>query len=115
MAVNAYYRKNSIEVVGDSKIFARVGQDHRGVRTHFCPHCGTTVFFELDLRPDYLGVAVGAFADPDYPEPSRSVWEISRHPWVEFGHTLKHYARQSPPAPTDATASDADPYLRFTG
>lgn len=32
--------------------------------------------------PDSIGVAVGSFADPGYPHPTRSVWERTKHPWA---------------------------------
>jgi hypothetical protein len=38
---------------------------------HFCPECGTTLFWRADLRPDHIGVAVGACNDPDFAPPSR--------------------------------------------
>jgi hypothetical protein len=56
----------------------------------FCPTCGTTVYWELDLRPNWVGLAVGAFGDTGFPTPTRSVWERSRHAWVAFGHDLQH-------------------------
>jgi hypothetical protein len=30
---------------------------------HFCPSCGSTVYWEPARKPDMIGVAVGAFAD----------------------------------------------------
>jgi hypothetical protein len=58
---------------------------------HFCPECGTTVYSEGDRLPQHLGIAVGAFADPSFPAPTNSVWEQTRHPWVDFGQDLKHF------------------------
>jgi len=34
--------------------------------------------------PGYIAIAVGNFADPDFPAPSIAVWEQSRHPWVSL-------------------------------
>src|SRR6516162_1425618 len=67
---------------------------------HFCPTCGTTVFWEADLRPDHIGVAVGAFHDADFPRPTLSVWEESKHGWVGFTHDFAHY----PSGEADLTA-----------
>jgi len=41
-----------------------------------------------------IGVAVGAFNDPQFPAPVRSVWEESRHSWVSFTHSLDHFPRR---------------------
>ena len=32
-----------------------------------------------------ISVAVGAFADPTFPPPERSVYANRKHAWVEFG------------------------------
>jgi len=38
----------------------------------------------LDLRPEHYGIAVGAFADPDFPPPTLSVWEQTKHAWINL-------------------------------
>jgi hypothetical protein len=50
----------------------------------FCPDCGATVFYTTDETPGFVAVPVGAFADPSFPAPERSVWEKRRHPWVQL-------------------------------
>jgi hypothetical protein len=61
-----------------------------------CPTCGTTVFWEADLRPDSIGVAVGAFGDSSFPRPTLSVWEESKHGWVAFARDFAHFPRAMP-------------------
>jgi hypothetical protein len=39
---------------------------------HFCPECGSTLFWEPERIPQPIGVAVGAVADPSFPQPERS-------------------------------------------
>jgi hypothetical protein len=50
--------------------------------TECCPNCGSSVYWDADLRADYYGIAVGAFADPGFPASSASVWEQSMHYWA---------------------------------
>jgi hypothetical protein len=95
LGVGAYFRKTQVQVTGKRKIFVREGQAGRKLSFSFCPTCGGTVLWELELRPDHLGIAVGAFTDPSFPPPTRSVWEDSRHHWIEFGHELARSARQA--------------------
>jgi hypothetical protein len=42
------------------------------------------------MSPDRVAVPVGAFADPNFPQPRVSVCELRRHPWLavppEIGH-----------------------------
>jgi len=48
----------------------------------FCPTCGSTVYWENEGFPGYVTIAIGNFADPNFPAPNIAVWEESRHPWV---------------------------------
>ncbi len=47
----------------------------------FCPVCGTTVFHTEEGNDETVSVAVGAFADPEFPWPEVSVYDSRRHPW----------------------------------
>jgi hypothetical protein len=60
----------------------RVRRPAVGVTFHFCPECGSTVFWEALQRPDLIAVAVGMFADSDFEGPRLSVWEGRQHPWT---------------------------------
>jgi hypothetical protein len=85
-----------------STVYVRNGQEGRSVRIHFCPTCGTSVYWEADARSGMIGVALGAFADPSFPKPSRSAWEQTRHPWVGFEHEVDHFEHQPPTAAAGA-------------
>ena len=52
------------------------------IRFHFCPNCGTTLYWEGDRNPVVCGVAVGAFDTSAFPPPSDSIWKESMHPWL---------------------------------
>ena len=43
--------------------------DSGGATFHFCPECGSTVYWEISIAPELLGVAAGTFADPTFPPP----------------------------------------------
>jgi hypothetical protein len=96
--VGGYFLKEHVRTEGPSKVYVREGQEGRKVRLHFCPDCGTTVYWDFDMRPDWIAVAVGTFADPLLPQPTISIWEATRHPWVEFGQELEHFLEVPPPA-----------------
>ena len=68
---------------GTVKRYARVAESGRTVNFGFCPECGGTVFWEAELRPGLIAVAVGTFADPSFEKPSLSVWERMQHPWTK--------------------------------
>ena len=53
-----------------------------GATFHFCPECGSTVYYVLAETPDNIGVKVGAFTDPTFPPPMISGFEEYRFPWA---------------------------------
>ena len=81
---NATYESSQVETTGSSSLFTRTGDEGNWVRYHFCPQCGSTVYYEIERRPGMISVAVGGFRDPDFPEPRFSVYEGRRHQWVEI-------------------------------
>ena len=87
--VGAYYKRAQVGAIdGAHKSYRRETDSGRTFTTNFCPECGTPVFWELDMRPDHIGIAVGCFADPQFPGPARAVWAESRHHWVAFPDDL---------------------------
>ena len=52
------------------------------VTSHFCPVCGSTVYYFRKSDPARTGVKVGAFADPTFPPPMGSGFEEYAHPWA---------------------------------
>jgi hypothetical protein len=97
--VSAYFQKEHVRTEGPSKLYVRDGQQGRKLRYHFCPDCGTTVYWDADFRLDWIGVALGAFADPSFPQPTLLLWEATRHPWTGFQHELEHFPEQPVAAP----------------
>ena len=83
--VGAFFPAETIVISGTPKEFTRVAASGGKVHTYFCPDCGSTVYWKADNLPGLVGVAVGAMADPGYPAPARSVFERSKHAWVEIG------------------------------
>ena len=56
--------------------------DSGGATFHFCPECGSTVYWEISIAPELLGVAAGTFADPTFPPPMISGFEAYGAPWA---------------------------------
>lgn len=91
MHSGVYFNKSQVRIEGPEKIYTRDATQGRTISFHFCPTCGSSVYWHLDLRPDHYGIAVGAFADPGFPPPSYSVWEETRHPWLTLPDGIQHY------------------------
>lgn len=77
-----FKRENITDISGNSSEFSRLSDDGRSLTFHFCPVCGSTVYWEAELFSGLMAVGVGSFADPTFPGPKHSIWERRRHHWV---------------------------------
>jgi hypothetical protein len=82
--VGAWFERAHVRLSGAEKTFARFVED-RKITNHFCPRCGSCLFWEADKRPGMIAISVGAFGDPDFSPPARSIYESSKHHWIAFG------------------------------
>src|SRR5215471_6098226 len=73
--VQARFAKDRVNIEGRATTYQRVGDAGGQATFHFCPVCGSTLYWELDAIPGFVGVAVGAFADPVFPPPKVSIYE----------------------------------------
>jgi hypothetical protein len=89
----AYYPAESVTVAGEAREFARGTDNGNTFTTGFCPVCGSTVYAKASPLPEITGVTVGAIADPSFPRPLRSVYEQSKHHWIELPAEMKHHPR----------------------
>jgi hypothetical protein len=80
----ARYAREQVTVAGRSTAWTRTAESGNVLTFHFCPVCGSTVYWEGQGFPGMIAVAVGAFADPTFPPPVIAVWEETRHLWVEL-------------------------------
>jgi hypothetical protein len=81
-AEQARFPADKVSVSGDSRQWVRIADSGKAVVYHFCPECGSTVWYQGGPMPEAIAVPVGAFADPGFPRPRFSVWEARKHPWV---------------------------------
>lgn len=54
--------------------------------------CGSTVYYTSDAMEGYVAIPVGAFADPQFPGPTLSVYEERMHSWVSMPSDIEHIA-----------------------
>jgi hypothetical protein len=80
--IAAFFARNDVAADGTFRTYRRAADSGFAVKFHFCPDCGSTVFWEPERRPDTIAVAVGSFADPAFPAPSQSVYNERRHAWL---------------------------------
>ncbi len=80
--VAAFFDRDRVQSDGESRLYRRAADPGSSVDFHFCPACGSTVYWEPSRKPGLVAVAVGCFADPSFPAPVKSVYEDHRHPWL---------------------------------
>jgi hypothetical protein len=95
--VGAFYPVEAVAISGDTKQYTRRAASGGKVHSYFCPNCGSTVYWKADNLPAMIGVAVGALADPEYPSPVRSVFEQSKHSWIQIDGAVQHFEQSSAP------------------
>ena len=86
----ARFRREQVSLSGVSSEYVRVGDEGSRIKFHFCPTCGSTVYYESEGMEEYLAIPVGAFADPSFPPPYVSVYESRMHRWVVPPQDAEH-------------------------
>jgi len=93
-ATQARFPRQAVTIEGRATQWARRGDSGASATFHSCPVCASTVYWEPSSLPDFVSVAVGAFADPGFPPPYVSVYEERQHPWALAAGQLplEHYS-----------------------
>ena len=86
----ARFRAEAVKVTGESHEYVRVGDEGNRIAFRFCPQCGATVYWGFKGREEFVAVAVGAFAEPEFPAPTVSVYEGRKHAWVVVPSHVEH-------------------------
>jgi hypothetical protein len=87
----ATYLNSQVRIEGEHRVYARMADSGYEIRFHFCPNCGSNVFFEGDKLPHLYGIMVGCFADPSFPLPTYSHFEEDKHGWLGLPAGIDHF------------------------
>ncbi|MCP8939414.1 GFA family protein [Alsobacter sp. SYSU M60028] len=80
--VQSRWATKQVTITGEASEFVRRGDSGLDLRFRFCPRCGTTLWWTLERDPGLVVVAVGTFADPDFPPPTVAVYEDHGQAWT---------------------------------
>jgi hypothetical protein len=84
-AVQARWPAERVQIEGSSKTFVKAGDSGNPATFHFCPECGSDVYYVIDGKFDGLiAIPLGAFDDPYFGKPEYSVYEGRKHEWVDI-------------------------------
>jgi hypothetical protein len=90
-AVQARFALANVVVEGRSSEYVLTGDSGQHATFHFCPGCGTTVYYQMEQSPEVIAIPVGTFADPTFPAPVYSVYETRQHEWVQLLGQMEHF------------------------
>jgi hypothetical protein len=91
LGAQARFASDHVRVAGRYNDYVRISDEREERTFHFCPDCAATVFYELEAEPDVVAVPIGAFAEPDFPPPMRSIYESRRHTWLTIDAPMEHH------------------------
>jgi hypothetical protein len=91
--MQAGFRADQVQVTGRYRDFSRISDeaDRKEHVFHFCPDCGSQVFYTEPSEPDLVVVSVGSFADPSFPPPTESGYDARRHAWVQLPDSIRRH------------------------
>jgi hypothetical protein len=78
----AWFAPEAVTPEGPSRTFTRKGDSGREITFHFCPDCGSNVYWITEAKPGRVAVAAGAFAGQHLPGPRREAYAELRKPWL---------------------------------
>ncbi len=91
-AAQARWPRANVRVEGESKTFVKAADSGNRATFHFCPDCGSDVYYANEGKfDDQIAIPLGAFDDPYFLRPAFSVWEERKHDWVDIvGDQVEH-------------------------
>ena len=91
ISVAAVFPDDKVTMSGPSSTWSRRGDEGYLSTFHFCPTCGSTVYWIPGWREKSVVVAVGCFADPDFPPPRMAVYGERRPAWICLAETIEEF------------------------
>jgi hypothetical protein len=88
--MQAAFTPDQVRITGRYNDYRRVSDeaDRKEHAFHFCPDCGSQVFYTEPTEGDLIVISVGSFADPSFPPPTESGYDHRRHPWIVLPDTI---------------------------
>ena len=73
--MQAGFRPDQVKIAGRYNDYSRISDeaDRKEHVFHFCPECGSQVFYTEPEETEFIVVSVGSFADPSFPPRERDL------------------------------------------
>ena len=90
-AAQARWPVHQAIIEGSSKSFELISESGNKATFHFCPDCGSDVYYDINDSADgQVAIPLGAFDDPFFFKPDFSVFESRKHDWLEITGDVEH-------------------------
>ena len=90
-SAQARFPAENVSVIGEFRIFTRTADSERTLTYRFCPSCGSTVAYQIDILPGVVAIPLGAFGEEALPYPAYSNYERRKRPWASItGDSVEH-------------------------
>ena len=86
----ARFPADAVVLQGSATEYTRTADSGTKITYHFCPRCGSTVYYQSEDQKELIAVPVGTFADPTFPAPKVSVYESRKHEWITMPSNIEH-------------------------
>jgi len=91
LSAQARWEAECVQVEGKSSQWVRTADSGQQTTYHFCPECGSTVYYGGGNFPELVAIPLGALDDPYFECIDYSVWERRKHRWIEIlGESVEH-------------------------
>ena len=90
-SAQARWELDCVTFGGESRQWVRTADSGQQTTYHFCPNCGSTVYYGGGNFPELVALPIGTLEDPYVGCIDYSVWERRMHPWVQLlGENIEH-------------------------
>ena len=91
-AAQARFPAEAVTVAGEWRVWERTADSGRKAWFRWCAACGGTVAYANEGMEDTMAVPIGAFDPDEQPQPTISIFEEYRRPWVAIvGEGVEHF------------------------
>ena len=87
---------SSFSVDGPLKSYVVVGDSGKPVTRWHCDQCGSGIYLDCEMDPDYVFVKVGSLDDAAWVEPQMHIYTVAKQPWIQINDDLPCYEKLPP-------------------
>jgi hypothetical protein len=97
--VNVLVPTSGLESSGQLSEYLSIADSGSEMRRRFCPRCGSHLFANSSVRPQFTVVRAGTLDDPSAVRPAVNIWAGSAPDWACLDSNLQRIEQQPIPPP----------------